>query len=91
VVLNEIEMGFLKNIALGALGVKTYQNVYNKPIVTPPHGYAIRGMDQKGLGAKWVVKYSKKHQMNLTHSFRISGKSTKSVSIGGDVFLVDWP
>ena len=44
-------MGFLKNILLGTAGVKTYQNVYNKPIIVPPHGYVIRGMKQKGLGS----------------------------------------
>ena len=64
-------MGFLKNILLGAAGVKTYQNVYNKPIIVPPHGYVIRGMKQKGLGSTWVIKYSKTKSMNITASFTI--------------------
>ena len=48
-------MGFLKNLILGAAGFKTYQNVYNKPIVVPPPGYVIRGLRQKGLGSTWIV------------------------------------
>ena len=65
-------MGFLKNLILGAAGVKTYQNVYNKPIIVPPHGYVIRGMRQKGLGSTWIIKYSKTKSMNITSSFTIA-------------------
>lgn len=83
-------MGFLKNILLGAAGVKTYQNVYNKPIIVPPHGYVIRGMKQKGLGSTWVIKYSKTKSMNLTASFTIN-KGTSAVSIGADKFTINWP
>ena len=83
-------MGFLKNIVLGGIGLKTYQNVYNKPVVTAPRGLVITGMKQKGLGASWVIKYSKREQMNLTQHFKVS-RSTRSVNIGGDVFNIDWP
>ena len=53
-------MGLFKKFVMGAAGIKTYQNVYNKPTVVPPPGYVIRGMKQKGLGSHWVVTYSKK-------------------------------
>jgi hypothetical protein len=83
-------MGFLKNLVLGAAGLKTYQNVYNKPSVTPPPGFVIRGMQQKGLGSTWVVTYSKTSQMNYKSNFRIS-KGTTAVSVGADKFTIDWP
>lgn len=41
-----------KDLLLGAAGLKTYQNVYNRPIVIPPPGYVIRGLQQKGIGSK---------------------------------------
>ena len=83
-------MGFLKNIVLGGIGLKTYQNVYNKPVVTAPGGYVVRGMKQKGLGATWVIKYSKREQMNSIQQFKVS-RSNRSVNIGGDIFNIDWP
>jgi hypothetical protein len=83
-------MGFLKNLVLGAAGLKTYQNVYNKPSVTPPPGFVIRGMQQKGLGSTWVVTYSKTSQMNSKSNFKIS-KGTTAVSVGADKFTIDWP
>ena len=83
-------MGWLKNLLLGGAAAKTYQNVYNGPIITPPHGYVIRGLKQKGLGSTWVVKYSKRKSMNVTAQFTVNG-STRSVNIGGDQFTVDWP
>ena len=54
-------MGWLKNLLLGGAAAKTYQNVYNRPIITPTLGYVIRGLKQKGLGSTWVVKYSKRN------------------------------
>ena len=83
-------MGWFKNILLGGAAVKTYQNVYNKPIVTPPHGYVVRGLKQKGLGSTWVVTYSKTSQMNSKSNFKIS-KGTTAVSVGADRFTIDWP
>ena len=83
-------MGWFKNILLGGAAVKTYQNVYNKPIVTPPHGYVVRGLKQKGLGSTWVVKYSKSDYMNVTAQFTISG-NTRSVNVGANKFVIDWP
>ena len=83
-------MGWLKNLLLGGAAAKTYQNVYNRPIVTPPPGYVIREMKQKGFGSTWVVKYSKSNQMNITAQFTISS-STRSVGVGADSFKVDWP
>ena len=70
-------MGFWKNLLIGAAGVKTYQNVYNKPIVVPPPGYVIRGLRQKGLGSTWIVTYSKEQSLNIKHSFTIRGTATK--------------
>ena len=64
-------MGFWKNLLIGAAGVKTYQNVYNKPIVVPPPGYVIRGLKQKGLGSTWIVTYSKEQSLNIKQSFTI--------------------
>lgn len=83
-------MGIFKKLLLGAAGVKTYQNVYNKPIIIPPPGYVIRGMRQKGLGSKWVITYSKESQLNITSQFTVNGR-TRSVSIGANKFTVDWP
>ena len=83
-------MGFWKNLFLGAATVKTYQNVYNKPIIIAPHGYVIRGMRQKGLGSTWVIKYSKENQLNVTSQFTVNG-ATRSVNIGANKFTVDWP
>lgn len=83
-------MGIFKKLLLGAAGVKTYQNVYNRPIVVPPHGYVVRGLKQKGLGSTWVVTYSKESQLNITSQFTVNGR-TRSVNIGADKFTVDWP
>ena len=83
-------MGWIKNLFLGGAAVKTYQNVYNRPIITPPYGYVIRGLKQKGLGSTWVVKYSKSNRMNVTAQFTVSG-NTRSVNVGADKFTVDWP
>ena len=84
-------MGFLKKLLLGTAGIKTYQNVFNKPTVIPPPGYVIRALKQKGVGSIWVVTYSKKHQMNIKQNFTVRGASTTSVSVGGDKFIIDWP
>ena len=84
-------MGLFKNLFIGAAGLKTYQNVYNKPIVVPPPGYVIRGLKQKGLGSTWVVTYSKEQSLNLKQSFTISGTSTKAISVGADKFTIDGP
>lgn len=83
-------MGIFKKLLLGAAGVKTYQNVYNRPVVVPPHGYVVRGLKQKGLGSTWVVTYSKESQLNITSQFTVNGR-TRSVNIGADKFTVDWP
>ena len=84
-------MGLFKKLFLGGVAAKTYQNVYNRPIIVPPPGYVIRGgMQQKGIGSKWIIKYSKEKSMNVTSSFSVTG-STRSVSIGADKFSVDWP
>jgi len=84
-------MGIFKKLLLGAAGVKTYQNVYNKPIIVPPPGYVIRGLKQKGLGSTWVVTYSKEQSLNMKHSFTIRGTATKAISVGADKFIIDWP
>ena len=84
-------MGLFKNLFIGAAGLKTYQNVYNKPIVVPPPGYVIRGLKQKGLGSTWVVTYSKEQSLNIKQSFTISGTSTKAISVEADKFTIDWP
>lgn len=83
-------MGFLKKALLGSIGIKTYQNVYNRPIVNPPVGFVIRGMKQQGLGSKWKVEYSKEDQLNVTKSFNVSS-SCRSMNVGGDIFNIDWP
>jgi len=83
-------MGLLKNLILGVAGAKTYQSVFNKPIVTPPPGYVIRGMKQKGVGSSWVITYSKKNSMNLKSTFRVN-PNIKAMNVGGAKFQVDWP
>ena len=84
-------MGLFKKLVLGAAGIKTYQNVYNKPIIVPPPGYVIRGLKQKGLGSTWVVTYSIEQSLNIKHSFTIRGTATKAISVGADKFTIDWP
>lgn len=83
-------MGFFKKLFLGGAAVKTYQNVYNKPIVIAPPGYVIRGMKQKGLGSTWVITYSKEDQLNVTSQFRIS-QGTTAMNIGRHKFTVNFP
>ncbi|MDA9611184.1 hypothetical protein N9S44_02760 [Gammaproteobacteria bacterium] len=83
-------MGFWKNLLIGAAGVKTYQNVYNRPIIIAPPGYVVRGLKQKGLRSKWLVKYSKENQLNVTSQFTINS-TTRSVNVGANKFTVNWP
>lgn len=85
------KMSWIKKATLGAVAVKTYQNVYNKPIVTAPPGFVIKGLKQQGLGAIWEVKYSKLDSMNLTQSFTIRGTREKARTIGGAKFVITWP
>ena len=80
-------MGFLKKVILGSIGVKTYQNVYNRPVVNPPAGFVIKGMKQKGLGSTWLIKYSKVDQQNITQSFKVTS-STRTVNLGGNIFNI---
>jgi len=81
--------GIFKKLFLGGVAAKTYQNIYNHPIVITPPGYVIRSMQQKGIGSKWVIKNSKEKSMNITSTFSVTG-STRSVSVGADKFSVDW-
>ena len=83
-------MGFFKKLLLGGVAAKTYQNVYNKPIIIAPPGYVIRGMRQKGMGSTWVITYSKEDQLNVTSQFRVS-QGTTAVNIGRYKFTVDFP
>ena len=83
-------MGFWKNLLIGAAGVKTYQTVYNRPIIIAPPGYVVRGLKHKGLGSKWVVRYSKENQLNVTSQFTVNS-STRSVNVGANKFTVNWP
>jgi len=83
-------MGFWSNFFGGLAAAKTYQNVYNRPVVIPPPGYVVRGMEQRGVGSTWVITYSKQDNLNYKQTFSINS-STRSMSVGGDVFTVDWP
>ncbi len=83
-------MGWLKSLLVGGAAAKTYQNVYNKPIVTAPGGFVVRGLKQKGFGSSWVVTYSNQSAMNVTSTFTISG-NVRSVSVGRETFHIDWP
>lgn len=83
-------MSFLKKLLIGGAATKTYQNVYNKPIITAPPGYVVRGMKQKGLGSKWVIEYSKESSMNIKASFTVN-KNITAMNVGGNKFIVDWP
>jgi hypothetical protein len=83
-------LGFWKNLLIGAAGIKTYQNVYNRPIIIAPPGYVVRGLKQKGLGSIWVVKYSKENQLNVTSQFTVNS-ATRSVNVGANKFTVNWP
>jgi hypothetical protein len=82
-------MSFLKNLLLGVAGAKTYQNVYNKPIITPPPGYVIRGMKHSGIGSTWKITYSK-NGSSSTNYFKINS-GTKGYSMGSDKWGIDWP
>ena len=83
-------MGLFKNVLGAALGLKTYQNVYNRPIVTPPPGYVIKGMQQMGLGSTWKISYSKSNNMNVTSYFKINS-STTGYTMGADKWDISWP
>jgi hypothetical protein len=83
-------MGLFKNLLLGAVGVKTYQNIYNKPTVIPPPGYQIKGMKQVGFGSKWEIRYSKSNNLNVTSSFTVSEK-TSALTMGSDKWSIHWP
>lgn len=83
-------MGIFKDMMLGAVGLKTYQNVYNKPTVVPPPGYVIKGMKQVGLGSTWKISYSKSNNMNITSHFKIN-KRTSGYTMGGDRWSIHWP
>jgi hypothetical protein len=83
-------MGWLKSFLVGGVTAKTYQNVYNKPIVTAPDGFVVRGLKQKGFGSSWVITYSNQSAMNSTATFTISGNE-RSVSVGRETFHIDWP
>ena len=83
-------MGLFKNVLGAALGLKTYQNVYNRPIVIPPPGYVIKGMQQMGLGSTWKISYSKSNNMNVTSYFKIKS-STSGYTMGADKWDISWP
>ncbi len=83
-------MGILKNILGAAVGLKTYQNVYNRPIVIPPPGYVIKGMQQMGVGSTWKISYSKSNNMNVTSYFKINS-STTGYTMGADRWDISWP
>jgi|TARA_B110000003_G_scaffold98285_1_gene100460 hypothetical protein len=83
-------MGLFKNVLGAALGLKTYQNVYNRPIVIPPPGYVIKGMQQMGLGSTWKISYSKSNNMNVTSYFKINS-STSGYTMGADKWDISWP
>ena len=83
-------MGILKNILGAAVGLKTYQNVYNRPIVIPPPGYVIKGMQQMGVGSTWKISYSKSNNMNVTSYFKINS-STSGYTMGADKWDISWP
>ena len=83
-------MGILKNILGAAVGLKTYQNVYNRPIVIPPPGYVIKGMQQMGVGSTWKISYSKSNNMNVTSYFKINS-STSGYTMGADRWDISWP
>ncbi len=87
---SEKMFGFLKKAVIAGAAVKTYQAVYNRPYVTPPHGYVVRGISQVGIGNKWKVKYSQIDRMNSTSHFYVTPLSRK-VSIGGNQFVADFP
>ena len=83
-------MGLFKNVLGAALGLKTYQNVYNRPIVIPPPGYVIKGMQQMGLGSTWKISYSKSNNMNVTSYFKINSSNT-GYTMGADRWDISWP
>ena len=82
-------MGGFKSFLDGGAATKTYQNVYNKPILTAPDGFVVRGLKQRGFGSSWVVTYSNQVAMNVTSTFTISG-NIRAVSIGRETFHIDW-
>ena len=83
-------MGFFKKLLLGGAAAKTYQNVYNRPIVIAPPGYVIMGMRQRGVGSTWVITYSKEGHLNSTTDFNVS-QGTTDVHTGGVTFKVNFP
>ena len=47
-------------------------------------------MKQKGFGSTWVIKYSKESAMNSTSTFTVNDR-TRSVSVGSNEFVINWP
>lgn len=83
-------MGLFKDLLVGAAGLKTYQNVYNRPTVIPPPGYVIKGMQQMGIGSTWKISYSKTSNPNITNYFKINS-STSGYTMGADRWSISWP
>ena len=86
-------MGFFKKLFLGGAAAKTYQNVYNRPIVIAPPGYVIMGMRQRGVGSTWVITYSKVGQSS-TDEFSVSGgqiDANAGCTPGGGRWTVHFP
>lgn len=77
-------MGFL-DWAAGAYLAGRANNTLNRPSVTAPSGYEIRGMHSKGL-TEWTIKYGKIGS-GVTSQFNVS-RGARSRS-GGWRFY--WP
>ena len=83
-------MGFFKKLLLGGAAAKTYQNVYNRPIVIAPPGYVIMGMRQRGVGSTCVITYAQEGRLHSTTDFNVS-QGTTDVSMEGVSFKVNFP
>ena len=67
-------MGFL-DWAAGAYLAGRAHNTMNRPHITVPSGYEIRGMKSRGL-SEWTIKYGKIGS-NTTSQFNVS-RNTRS-------------
>ena len=82
-------MGFFKKLLLGGAAAKTYQNIYNRPIVVAPPGSVLKGMRQRGFSSTWVITYSKVGQSS-TDEFSVSGGQIDA-NAGGGRWTVHFP
>lgn len=81
-------MSLFKKLLIGASALKLYQQ-HNKPHVIPPPGFSIIGMEHKGFGSTWNIKYIEDKYPNSKKTISVS-KGTSAIYSGSDKWQVFW-